>query len=147
MRAILVLYFKNHFGYSDSRSTVLYHVFIMLSYMTSVFGGLLADSGLGKYRTILYLSCVYCAGSLVLASTSARGATGEPPSAWGAFLGLLLIAIGTGGIKPCVAAFGGDQYTTKQAYLLPVSLATPLWTLPVNIFSHPLELLCAVDTY
>ena len=30
------------------------------------------------------------------------------------FIGLLLIAIGTGGIKPCVAAFGGDQFHLPQ---------------------------------
>lgn len=26
------------------------------------------------------------------------------------YVGLILIASGTGGIKPCVAAFGGDQF-------------------------------------
>jgi len=31
-----------------------------------------------------------------------------------AFGGLLLIALGTGGIKPCVAAFGGDQFQEHQ---------------------------------
>ena len=29
-------------------------------------------------------------------------------------IGLLLIAIGTGGIKPCVSAFGGDQFRADQ---------------------------------
>ena len=29
-------------------------------------------------------------------------------------IGLLLIALGTGGIKPCVSAFGGDQFTASQ---------------------------------
>ncbi|CAB1328538.1 unnamed protein product, partial [Coregonus sp. 'balchen'] len=29
-------------------------------------------------------------------------------------VGLLLIALGTGGIKPCVAAFGGDQFLDHQ---------------------------------
>ena len=30
------------------------------------------------------------------------------------FGGLVLIALGTGGIKPCVAAFGGDQFKDHQ---------------------------------
>lgn len=34
------------------------------------------------------------------------------------FLGLSLIAIGTGGIKPCVAAFGGDQFHLPSQQLL-----------------------------
>ena len=29
-------------------------------------------------------------------------------------VGLFLIALGTGGIKPCVAAFGGDQFEDHQ---------------------------------
>ena len=29
-------------------------------------------------------------------------------------LGLLLIAIGTGGIKPCVVSFGGDQFKLPE---------------------------------
>lgn len=29
-------------------------------------------------------------------------------------IGLLLIAVGTGGIKPCVSAFGGDQFKLPQ---------------------------------
>ena len=29
-------------------------------------------------------------------------------------IGLLLIALGTGGIKPCVSAFGGDQFEVGQ---------------------------------
>jgi dipeptide/tripeptide permease len=35
------------------------------------------------------------------------------------FVGLILIALGTGGIKPCVSAFGGDQFKEEQKSLLP----------------------------
>jgi dipeptide/tripeptide permease len=69
-------------------------------------GGVLSDSYLGKFRTILYLSLVYCIGNVVLAVTALPGVTGTPPHWWGAALGLGLLAIGTGGIKPCVSAFG-----------------------------------------
>lgn len=33
-------------------------------------------------------------------------------------VGLSLIALGTGGIKPCVAAFGGDQFEEKHVRAL-----------------------------
>ena len=36
----------------------------------------------------------------------------------GPMVGLFLIALGTGGIKPCVSAFGGDQFTSDQSHLL-----------------------------
>eukprot|EP00045_Choanoeca_perplexa_P016071 m.212310 g.212310 ORF g.212310 m.212310 type:complete len:742 (+) comp17159_c0_seq3:339-2564(+) len=118
LRAVLVLYLTNYFGYSDDRATVFYHVFVMLSYFTTIFGGMLADSSWGKYKTILILSLVYLAGSSVLAATSINNLTGDPPSPWGAFLGLFLIGIGTGGIKPCVSAFGGDQFRADQQHLI-----------------------------
>ena len=35
----------------------------------------------------------------------------------GPMVGLLLIAIGTGGIKPCVSAFGGDQFEYGEVCL------------------------------
>ena len=33
-------------------------------------------------------------------------------------VGLSLIALGTGSIKPCVAAFGGDQFEEKHVRVL-----------------------------
>lgn len=75
---------------------------------------------LGKYWTILSLSIVYCFGSIILAGTSFPGVTGTPPSAWGCFLGLTLLALGTGGIKPCVSSFGGDQFLSSQVRTIAV---------------------------
>eukprot|EP00053_Salpingoeca_punica_P014126 m.128236 g.128236 ORF g.128236 m.128236 type:complete len:728 (+) comp16387_c0_seq2:109-2292(+) len=118
MRAILVLYFVKYLRFSDDAATVLYHVFILASYTTSAFGGMLADSKFGKYRTIFYLSIVYCIGNIVTSVTAIPGTTGSPPSWWGAAIGLMLIAIGTGGIKPCVSSFGGDQFTDPDPQLI-----------------------------
>lgn len=63
-------------------------------------------------RTILYLSAVYAAGSAIIA----LGAI-PPfpfPASTATVAGLLMIAIGSGGIKPCVSAFGGDQFILPQ---------------------------------
>ena len=98
---------------------MLYHLFILLSYLTSVFGGILADSSLGKYKTILILSLVYCVGNAVMSFTAIPSVAGDPPNYAGALVGLLLISIGTGGIKPCVSAFGGDQFKPSQQHLMP----------------------------
>jgi hypothetical protein len=32
----------------------------------------------------------------------------------GPITGLIVIAVGTGGIKPCVSAFAGDQFNVRQ---------------------------------
>jgi dipeptide/tripeptide permease len=46
---LVVLYFTNFYEWSNSRAIVMYHVFIMLCYVTPLFGGILADSRFGKY--------------------------------------------------------------------------------------------------
>lgn len=87
----------------------------MLVYFFPVLGAIIADSFLGKFNTILYLSMVYAAGNIVLA-LSAIGPLNLPDRAF-ALLGLFLIAFGSGGIKPCVSAFGGDQFILPQQEL------------------------------
>ena len=68
------------------------------------------------HRTILYVSVIYCIGNLIVSMTSLPPlGAGEIP---GPMIGLFLIALGTGGIKPCVSAFGGDQFTSDQSKLL-----------------------------
>nr|XP_027196033.1 solute carrier family 15 member 2-like [Dermatophagoides pteronyssinus] len=108
MRTILILYLMNRLSYGENSATMAFHVFAMACYFTPLAGAVLADSFLGKYWTILIISCLYVAGSIVIALSSISGST------LFSMLGLALIAIGTGGIKPCVAAFGGDQFIRGQ---------------------------------
>ncbi|XP_068698069.1 solute carrier family 15 member 2-like [Montipora foliosa] len=116
MKAILILYLTRMLDFTDNKATAIFHSFSMLCYFTPLFGAMLADGWLGKYRTILYVSMVYCTGNLIVSITSI------PPighnKAVGPIIGLFLIALGTGGIKPCVSAFGGDQFTADQTHLL-----------------------------
>lgn len=75
MRAILSLYLKHLFvdnqgmdeDKAEDTATILYHTFIFLSYFTSLFGAFLADSFLGKFRTIFYISIIYAIGQAILA--------------------------------------------------------------------------------
>lgn len=62
---ILSLYFR-FLEFSDSTATVLYHTFCALSYLVPVLGAILADSFLGMWKTILYLTIVYVVGTTVL---------------------------------------------------------------------------------
>lgn len=89
----------------------------------------MSDSWLGKFKTILYLSVVYSLGSLVLALTSFPRITGIPPHWWGAMIGLTLIVIGTGGIKPCVSSFGGDQFKPSQAAMISTFFSWFYWAI------------------
>uniref|UniRef100_A0A8C8E432 Solute carrier family 15 member 1 n=1 Tax=Oryzias sinensis TaxID=183150 RepID=A0A8C8E432_9TELE len=123
MRAVLVLYFKYFLRWDDDFATTIYHTFVALCYLTPILGAIIADSWLGKFKTIVYLSIVYTLGQVVLAVSAIHDITdtnkdGTPDNMTFhvalSMVGLLLIALGTGGIKPCVAAFGGDQFEDHQ---------------------------------
>ncbi|XP_065160310.1 peptide transporter family 1-like isoform X2 [Atheta coriaria] len=112
MRTILSIYITDMLLYSESDAKIIFHAFTVLVYFFPLFGAMLADSYLGKFKTIFYVSIVYACGNIILALAATKP-IGLPPVEF-TMIGLLLIAIGTGGIKPCVAAFGGDQFTLPQ---------------------------------
>ena len=118
MKGILVIFMTKHLMDSDGQLAVMtdeeatsyYHLFTMAVYFTPLLGGLLADVVLGKFRTIILLSIVYILGHGVLAIDDTR---------LGMSIGLALIAVGAGGIKPCVSAHIGDQFGSKNSGLIP----------------------------
>ncbi|KAK9878000.1 hypothetical protein WA026_020213 [Henosepilachna vigintioctopunctata] len=93
---------------SENTSTIVYHVFIMGCYIIPTIGAICADSVVGKYRTILYFSLIYLAGNILMCGASICSV--QLSKMFFTPVGLFLIAFGTGGVKPCVAAFGGDQF-------------------------------------
>lgn len=97
MRTILVIYLSDFLQFSETNATVFYHLFVSLCYYTPVIGAIIADSFLGKFKTIFYISIIYAIGQVVLTI----GATdmGYNGSIALSFVGLGLIAFGTGGIK------------------------------------------------
>ena len=118
MNSILVMfmtkYLLNAHGVPDhmteAQADAWYHTFISLAYLLPVLGAFMADAVLGKYRTVLIVSIVYCFGHFTLAMNDTRA---------GLAVGLGLIALGAGGIKPCVSAIVGDQFNTSNQHLLP----------------------------
>ncbi|CAN6301632.1 unnamed protein product [Urochloa humidicola] len=91
-------------------------------YLTPLIGATLADSYWGKYTTIAVFSTIYFLGMSAL-TLSASVPFFMPPQCVGSFcpqptlpqyliyfVGLYMIALGAGGIKPCVSSFGADQF-------------------------------------
>jgi POT family proton-dependent oligopeptide transporter len=113
MKAILVVFMTTYLmgraggreAMTEVEATFWYHIFGMANYVVPVIGAIVADAVWGKYRTIIALSIVYCLGHLALAMDDTRLGLG---------IGLGLIAIGSGGIKPCVSAHLGDQYRDER---------------------------------
>jgi len=117
MRAILVVFMTQYLRDRSGAKAVMtegdantwYHMFIFSNYFFPIGGAILADVFWGKYRTIFWLSIVYCFGHFALSLDDTR---------LGLALGLGLIALGSGGIKPCVSANVGDQFTAANQHLI-----------------------------
>jgi POT family proton-dependent oligopeptide transporter len=102
------------------RATQAVHVFMAGVYLFPMIGAILADRLLGKYRVIFWVSLIYVAGHAALAFAGRFGVLGQIGAAESAMLlGLALIAVGSGGIKPCVSANVGDQFTAANGHLVP----------------------------
>ncbi len=117
MKTILVVFMTHHLRsaagslapMSDDEAKAAFHLFAASAYAFPLLGAIAADVFFGKYRVIMALSLVYCAGHLALALDETR---------LGLMLGLGLIAVGAGGIKPCVSAHVGDQFGPRNEPLL-----------------------------
>lgn len=106
MRSILVIFLVQYLLISKTDATADYHIFAGACYLFPVLGAYISDRFWGKYKTILWLSIVYCLGHLALALFE--------HDKTGFYWGLGLIALGSGGIKPCVSAHVGDQFKPNQ---------------------------------
>nr|XP_061801983.1 peptide transporter family 1-like [Nerophis lumbriciformis] len=122
MKAILVIFMTEILWLMNStpgtpmsraEANEMSHLFIVAVYFTPLVGAFISDAFLGKYRTIIYLSIVYCLGHGALALMGIQG-----DAKWWMLAGLGLIAVGAGGIKPCVSAHVGDQFGEKNSHLL-----------------------------
>ncbi|MDI6451145.1 POT family MFS transporter [Anaerobaca lacustris] len=117
MSSILVVFMTKYLMGSDGVLSVMgdeqakkwFHLFTAAVYFTPLLGALLSDVWLGKYRTIVVFSVVYCVGFAAMAWDHTRVGLG---------LGLILIALGSGVIKPCVSANVGDQFGQSNKHLI-----------------------------
>jgi POT family proton-dependent oligopeptide transporter len=80
----------------------VFHTFVIGVYFFPLLGGWLSDRFFGKYPTIFWFSVLYCCGHACLALFE--------NNLHGFYFGLFLISLGSGGIKPLVSSFVGDQF-------------------------------------
>jgi len=125
MKAILFAFMTEHLlsaaGSPDfmqkNVANVWVHNFVTAVYFFPIIGAFISDWLFGKYRTIISLSLVYCAGHGVLALLEVPQLIPLEPR-WVLWLGLALISGGAGGIKPCVSAHVGDQFGAQNQHLI-----------------------------
>jgi POT family proton-dependent oligopeptide transporter len=142
MRTILTVFMVNYLWLmggaageriSEAEATSRFHDFVFLVYLTPLFGALLADFLFGKYRIIMWLSVVYCLGHGALALMGLAGEAGT----W-LMVGLWLVAVGSGGIKPCVSAHVGDQFGSRNRHLIPRVFNWFYWSINLGAFASTL---------
>lgn len=113
MRAILVLFMVSSddlhspnpgLGWDNSRALQVYSTYTMAVYLLSVLGGYLADRYLGQKRAISYGGVLLCLGHIVLAI----------PNLYSFNLGLLLIIVGVGLLKPNISTLVGRLYPSES---------------------------------
>jgi len=107
MRGILVLYIATSasaidpgLGWSNKDAIWLYGWYTMLVYVASIPGGWIADKYLGQKKTVMLGGFLLCAGHITLAI----------PNEWAFFIGLALIILGVGGLKPNISTMVGGLY-------------------------------------
>jgi POT family proton-dependent oligopeptide transporter len=130
--SILMVYITDVLEKSKDDSAFIIHAFKFVNYFMPLLGAWVSDRFWGRYRTILWISLAYCAGHAVLALGDWAG-TKELRTVC-LYTGLLLVAFGSGGIKPCVSAFLGDQFKPEQRHLLQKAYAAFYWVINFGSF-------------
>ncbi|MEO1995468.1 MAG: POT family MFS transporter [Planctomycetaceae bacterium] len=126
MKGILTVFMTKHLVdasgqpdyLSDENAKAVYHLFTAGAYFFPLIGAIIADVLWGKYKTILWISLMYCLGHGCLALMDLGPVTGRWDMAPFMYAGLILIAVGAGGIKPCVSAHVGDQFGSGNKHML-----------------------------
>ncbi|KAF8073093.1 NPF8.3 [Scenedesmus sp. PABB004] len=120
------LYLKKVLGYQADQASQLLQVWKATVYLTPLLGAYLADAVMGRFWVILVFSIVYFIGmggitlvNIIPALKPVKGGP-DPPAGMNATRGafwafMYLTAVGSGGIKPCVSSFGGDQFNENSA--------------------------------
>ncbi|HTJ52479.1 MAG TPA: peptide MFS transporter [Cyclobacteriaceae bacterium] len=109
MRALLLLYMvesveRGGLGLSEKTGGAIYGLYTMMVYLLALPGGWLADHYFGLKKSVLYGGYIIVLGHACLAL----------PFTESFFVGLLLIAIGTGLLKPNISSMVGELYPAHE---------------------------------
>jgi len=109
MRALLMLFMvapvaMGGLGFEQKHAAQVYGNYTMASYMMCILGGFIADNFIGARRAVLVGGFIITAGHYTLALNSV----------WSFYTGLILVALGTGLLKPSISTLVGGLYSTKD---------------------------------
>src|SRR5262245_29190032 len=124
MRTILLLYLTTALQFADRTAAPIYSAFKMACYFLPLLGGYIADRWLGRYWTIVGFSVPYVLGQFLLGI----------PNQVTLLIALILLAGGSGVIKPNISTLMGQTYDQKRPGQESLRSAAFLWFyLSINI--------------
>ncbi|KAK2879510.1 hypothetical protein FQN49_000812 [Arthroderma sp. PD_2] len=105
-------------GLGQATATKINSAFYFLSFLTPIPFALVSDAWLGRYKTLIICFFLNFCGCLVLFITSLPSVTRDTVKIAGLVVSMVLLGLGTGGVKATVSPFIGDQYTTMVPQLV-----------------------------
>lgn len=115
----LILFCTSNLDINQVNATEISQVFSGFAYLVPILGGFLADSYTGRYRTIFASGVIYLAGVVLIPASSANFALlGFTPKTISErrtlfISGLVLVVLGSGGIKANIGPFGAEQVESR----------------------------------
>ncbi len=109
MRALLILFMvktaaDGGLGFDTKKAAAIYGTYTMSVYLLSILGGFIADNFIGARRAVLIGGIIIATGHFSMAFNSEATF----------FAGLVLIALGTGLLKPNISTMVGSLYSTDD---------------------------------
>ncbi|KAI9364317.1 POT family-domain-containing protein [Pilaira anomala] len=104
-------------GKGQQTATALTTFFQFWCYITPILGAIVADQYWGKYKTILIFACIYFVGLTILTLTSIPAAIESGATFPGFIVALIIIGLGTGGIKANVSPLVAEQYSNTKPFV------------------------------
>ncbi|PKX91326.1 oligopeptide transporter [Aspergillus novofumigatus IBT 16806] len=98
-------------GLREATATNIVNALMAGGYLATIPAAVVADTWLGRYRTILVSAFIQLCGSAILFASSFPRAVQSGAAAGGLATGIVLIAVGSGGVRSSVAPFIAEQYT------------------------------------
>ncbi|KAE8038394.1 hypothetical protein FH972_010913 [Carpinus fangiana] len=108
MSGNLITYLTNELHQPIPTAAKNVNIWVGVSCLFSVFGAFIADSFLGRFKTILFASIIYLLGTVMLTLSVSVIPVHNRKVMF--FIALYTLTVGEGGHKPCVQTFAADQF-------------------------------------
>ncbi|KAE8038395.1 hypothetical protein FH972_010914 [Carpinus fangiana] len=104
----LITYLTNELNQPIPTAVKNVNIWVGVSCLLSIFGAFIADSFLGRFKTILFSSIIYLLGMVLLTLSVSIIPVHNRKVMF--FIALYILTVGEGGHKPCVQTFAADQF-------------------------------------